>query len=247
MMAGAGTSAAVRTGRTPGSSRARLASMLSRRAWACGERSTAACSIPGMRTSSTKQPAPETSRSPPSRRCDSPIICCTWGAPRWPPTPPHARRAPGDPWRASIPAPGSSRALCCRGFDVDEIEEIEQAGRAAELRQHHRGLAPVLGRVVHLVDHLLPQRVRPALTLHVRVRDHAAEVGVRQSNDEPLRVTLDRLPARADRGEVGKVAGGEVRARRTVVPALEVYPLRAHGVHEGAAERVDARAAALEQ
>src|SRR6267143_4944160 len=26
-----------------------------------------------------------------------------WGAPRWPPTPPRARRVPGDPGRASIP------------------------------------------------------------------------------------------------------------------------------------------------
>src|SRR5207245_851248 len=26
-----------------------------------------------------------------------------WGAPRWPPTPPNARSAPGDPWRSSIP------------------------------------------------------------------------------------------------------------------------------------------------
>ena len=26
----------------------------------------------------------------------------TWGAPTWPPTPPNARSAPGDPWRSSI-------------------------------------------------------------------------------------------------------------------------------------------------
>src|SRR5207249_12166076 len=25
-----------------------------------------------------------------------------WGAPRWPPTPPDARSAPGNPWRSSI-------------------------------------------------------------------------------------------------------------------------------------------------
>src|SRR3989442_6460172 len=25
-----------------------------------------------------------------------------WGAPKWPPTPPSARRAPGNPWRSSI-------------------------------------------------------------------------------------------------------------------------------------------------
>ena len=27
---------------------------------------------------------------------------CTWGAPRWPPTPPDARSAPGNPWRSSM-------------------------------------------------------------------------------------------------------------------------------------------------
>src|SRR5207253_7409690 len=136
-------------------------------------RSTAACSIPGTRTSSTKRPVPVTSRSPPSRRCDSPINW-TWGAPIWPPTPPGARRAPGDPGRASIPACRSSPARRRGGLHIHEIEEVEPAGRAVELREHHRGLASVLGGVVHLVDHLLPQRVRPALTLHVRVRDDAA-------------------------------------------------------------------------
>src|SRR3989449_7917022 len=53
--------------------------------------------------------------------------------------------------------------------DIDEIEEVEPAGRVPELRQHDGGLAPVLGGVVHLVDHLLPERVGPALALHVRV------------------------------------------------------------------------------
>src|SRR2546422_6510483 len=38
--------------------------------------------------------------------------------------------------------------------DIDEIEEVEPAGRVPELRQHDGGLAPVLGGVVHLVDHL---------------------------------------------------------------------------------------------
>src|SRR5439155_7805394 len=40
----------------------------------------------------------------------------TWGAPTWPPTPPHARSAPGNPWRSSTtrasligrPAPGGA-------------------------------------------------------------------------------------------------------------------------------------------
>ena len=53
--------------RTPGRSRARLASIDTRRACAWGERRTAACSIPGTLTSSTNRPRPLTRRSPPSR------------------------------------------------------------------------------------------------------------------------------------------------------------------------------------
>src|SRR5262249_10256080 len=74
MMAAAGTSAAVRTAWTPALSRARLASIRTSRAWACGERRTAAWSMPGTLTSSTNRPRPVTKRSAPRRRCDSPII-----------------------------------------------------------------------------------------------------------------------------------------------------------------------------
>src|SRR5256886_11514313 len=31
-------------------------------------------------------------------------VLVTWGAPKWPPIPPNARRAPAKPWRASTPA-----------------------------------------------------------------------------------------------------------------------------------------------
>jgi hypothetical protein len=44
-------SAPVSTQTTPGSARAALASMERMRAWACGLRSTAACSMPGTTTS----------------------------------------------------------------------------------------------------------------------------------------------------------------------------------------------------
>src|SRR5688572_9966516 len=76
MIAVGDTSAAVRTARTPGKSRARLVSIETRRACACDERSTAACSIPGTWTSSTKRARPATNRSPPIRACDSPIMRC---------------------------------------------------------------------------------------------------------------------------------------------------------------------------
>src|SRR5216117_1763468 len=74
MIAVGGTSAAVRTAWTPERSRARFVSIEIRRACACGERSTAACSMPGARTSSTNRPLPFTNRSPPSLGCASPII-----------------------------------------------------------------------------------------------------------------------------------------------------------------------------
>src|SRR4029077_2268869 len=73
MIALAGTSAAVKTAWTPGRSRARFVSIDTSRAWACGERSTAPCSMPGTRTSSTNRPLPFTNRSPPSLGCASPI------------------------------------------------------------------------------------------------------------------------------------------------------------------------------
>src|SRR5437879_13393501 len=45
-----------------------------------------------------------------AEQCDDGVHCparqvflqCTWGAPRWPPTPPSARRASNESWRASI-------------------------------------------------------------------------------------------------------------------------------------------------
>ena len=38
------------------------------------------------------------------------VNICKWGAPTWPPDPPNARTAPGDPWRSSsLEAPRSAR------------------------------------------------------------------------------------------------------------------------------------------
>lgn len=49
---------------TPGISRARLVSTLLMRAWACGLRSTAACSMPGSSMSATYRAFPWPKRSP---------------------------------------------------------------------------------------------------------------------------------------------------------------------------------------
>jgi hypothetical protein len=55
----------------------------------------------------------------------------------------------------------------------------------------------MLGRVVHLVDDLLPERVRPALAPRVAVLDHPGQIGVGQAGHEALRLGLEPLPARA--------------------------------------------------
>ena len=68
------SSAAVSTRWTPGSARARVASIETMRAWPCGLRRPAAYSIPSRWTSSTKQPSPRSSRGSSLRGMRAPII-----------------------------------------------------------------------------------------------------------------------------------------------------------------------------
>jgi len=66
----------------------------------------------------------------------------TWGAPKWPPIPPDARRAPGNPWRASIFVAASifvvirSRGRRLRAHAVTVRGWID--GAAAYRRPHRR-------------------------------------------------------------------------------------------------------------
>ena len=117
----------------------------------------------------------------------------------------------------------------------------------AELGQEHRGFAAVLGCVVDLVDHLLPQRVGPALALEVRVGDCPGQLRVGERADKRLRVALDDIPARADGREIGELRGLRHRPRRAPLPALEVEPLGAQRVHERVVNGVEAGAAGLAQ
>src|SRR5207247_399434 len=55
-------SAAVNTRVTPGMAAAARVRIATMRAWACGERTNAACSIPASLTSSTKRPSPRRNR-----------------------------------------------------------------------------------------------------------------------------------------------------------------------------------------
>src|SRR6516225_6420894 len=71
---------------------------------------------------------------------------------------------------------------------VDVDQQIEVARRVAELGQRRGDLTAMLGGVIHLVDHLLPQRVGPALAVGVLVLDDAREIGVGQAADEALRL-----------------------------------------------------------
>src|SRR5918993_698584 len=69
----AARSAPVTTATTPGSAAAAEVSMDAMRAWGTGLRRTAACSIPGRTTSSTKRPAPRRKRSSSLRRSECPM------------------------------------------------------------------------------------------------------------------------------------------------------------------------------
>src|SRR5262245_57414271 len=96
--------------------------------------------------------------------------------------------------------------------------------------------------VVHLVDHLLPQRIGPALAARVRVFDDSRQVGVGQGYDESPRVGLDLLPACADRCEVGKLTRVQQRRRRGALPAREPDQLSGHDMDERLAYRAEAGA-----
>src|SRR3989442_12020222 len=67
-----GMSAAVMTARTPGSTRARLVSILTMRAWACGLRRSLACSRPRGLRSATYCTCPVTFSGPSGRGMESP-------------------------------------------------------------------------------------------------------------------------------------------------------------------------------
>ena len=56
-------------------------------------------------------------------------------------------------------------------------------------------LAPMLGDVIDLMDHLLPQGIRPAFPLRVEVFNDTRQVGFTQRGVEFLRLALDQVPA----------------------------------------------------
>src|SRR5437868_8787045 len=67
-----GTSACVRTARTPGAAVTAAISIDTMRAWGCGLRSVAPCSIPSRRRSLAYSNSPLTLGTPSTRRTDSP-------------------------------------------------------------------------------------------------------------------------------------------------------------------------------
>ncbi len=69
----ASRSAPVSTATTPGSARAAETSTESTRAWAIGERTNAACSMPGSLMSSTYRPAPVRMRGSSERLTLAPV------------------------------------------------------------------------------------------------------------------------------------------------------------------------------
>src|SRR2546426_10717351 len=78
-------------------------------------------------------------------------------------------------WRVSIGMSSSDLYVLRRAPHINKVEEGQPTGREAELCQHHGGLASVLGGVLGLMDHLLPQRIRPRVSLGGGVFDDLGE------------------------------------------------------------------------
>jgi len=107
-----------------------------------------------------------------------------------------------------------------RGVHVDEIRRSSQPGEWPSFVSMTAASLRVLRGVVHLVDHLLPQRIGPALALHVRVlTTRASRVG--QLPPRRARVALDAVPARPDRVEIGEARASK-KARGERPPALQL-------------------------
>src|SRR5262245_2753162 len=126
--------------------------------------------------------------------------------------------------------------------DVDEVQEVELSGRVAELGQAGRRFAAMLGAVIHLMDELLPERVRPELAPGVPILDDGSQTGRGEPTDEGLRVPFDAGPAFTDRGQIRKRASVQQGRRRSAVPALQPDPLSGHGMHQRVAKGLAARA-----
>src|SRR2546422_2752855 len=74
----------------------------------------------------------------PTSRCAARTCLCKWGAPKWPPIPPNARRAPAQPWRASVA--GMIFTVCSgRWRAEDQLPVRRGRARRQRRRRHHRG------------------------------------------------------------------------------------------------------------
>src|SRR5262249_57049542 len=93
----------------------------------------------------------------------------TWGATTWPPTPPTARSAPGDPWRSSV-----TRAAVISVRSYAEVAMLHVGARSqlvggavpdhAALLQH----VMVIRQPSHRVDVLVDQEDRQPALLQAR-------------------------------------------------------------------------------
>src|SRR5436190_3496734 len=74
----------------------------------------------------------------PTSRCAARTCLFEWGALKWPPIPPNARRAPAQPWRASVA--GMIFAVCSgRWRAEDQLPVRRGRARRQRRRRHHRG------------------------------------------------------------------------------------------------------------
>src|SRR6185369_3497269 len=182
---------------------------------------------------SWKEPGSK-SRSRRSRTVSLPSACCLAMASG----PPIASAR----WRR--PRRSSTRSFMPTELPLDDGGVIERdpgvGRRAADQRDHGRGLAPMVGGVIDDVLKQRAQRHAELLARGVLVGDRPREIGLSEAVDERALLGLEAVPAGSQvrhRAEI-RVAG--YPGRRDALPAREPDVVGAVDVGEHALERGEA-------
>ena len=93
---------------------------------------------------------------------------------------------------------------------IHKIQQIQPARRIPPLAQQQRHFAAMLGGMVDLMNHLLPQWVGPALILEITIPNNAREISLTASGDKILRLAFNLIPAGAEGIESGKACGSNI-------------------------------------
>jgi len=111
---------------------------------------------------------------------------------------------------------------------VLEYQIIQISGGIAKMSEDRSYLAPVLGCMIHLMQHLLPEWIDPSHASRVHICDILGKDLRIQLIDELFHLFLDSLPADSDRRQIGKVVRFEHYSGRNSFPTRKPDPLRAH-------------------